>query len=184
MKIKIVKGDITKVQADGIVNAANNYLSRGGGVCGAIYSAAGIQLAKCTTNMMQRLYGNEPVATGSAHLTPAFDINTAAYIVHAVGPVYNPELGDELMEVLLEDAYKNSLGHAINRDMHSIAFPAISTGIYGFPMGKALKVVKKVLETTRYDGKIILTCFSKEDYKAYKREIKPWKIYLKRTFGK
>jgi len=180
MKIKIVKGDITKIPATIVVNAANNMLMSGGGVCGAIYKAAGYELNAATTEIMVKELGNEAMETGSSVMTPSFNMTNCENIVHAVGPIYNPALGDKLMSQMLTDAYESAINFATATGASSISFPAISTGIYGYPMDKALKVVKKVLETTSYDGKIILVCFEDKDFAAYKSEIKPWKIYFKR----
>lgn len=179
MKIKIIKGDITKVKADYIVNAANNRLLAGGGVCGAIYAAAGTDLSCRTETIMWNL-NNIPLEVGTAVLTPAYNIKHIKGIIHTVGPIYIPQFGEENMEELLEEAYTSSLEIAKSSKAKSIAFPAISTGIYGFPMDKALKVVKKVLEKTDFSGKIILVCFSDEDFKSYKSEIKPWEIMFTR----
>lgn len=180
MKIKIVKGDITQIPATIVVNAANNMLLAGGGVCGAIYKAAGYELNSYTTSIVAE-NGNNAIETGEARISPSFNMTNCEHIVHAVGPIYNPALGEDLMEQLLRDAYENSLYWAMRYGAESISFPAISTGIYGYPMDKALKVVKSVLETTPYTGTIKLVTFCEEDFKAYKKEIKPWKIYFTRT---
>jgi len=179
MKIKILKGDITKVPATIVVNAANNMLMSGGGVCGAIYKAAGYQLNSYTTSIIAE-NGNKALYTGETRISPSYNMDNCEHIVHAVGPIYNEELGEDLMAQLLMDAYRNSLYWAVKYGAKSISFPAISTGIYGYPMHKALKIVKRVLETTHYQGEVKLICFSDDDYKAYKSEIKPWKIYFTR----
>jgi len=180
MKIKILKGDITQIPASIVVNAANNQLMSGGGVCGSIYRAAGYELNAETTRIMVKKFGNQPLDTGQAVITPSYQMVNCKAIVHTVGPIYNKNLGDKLMEQLLTDAYENAINFATTSMASSIALPAISTGIYGYPMGKALKVVKKILETSPYEGTIKLVCFTDTDYEAYKSEIKPWKIYLKR----
>ncbi len=129
-RIEIIQGDITRVEADAIVNAANRALAMGGGVCGAIFRAAGIlELAAAC-----RIIGGCP--TGSAVITPAFGIATTKFIVHAVGPVYADYTPDEAA-ALLRGAYGSALAVAAENGCHSIAFPAISTGIYGYPLEAA-----------------------------------------------
>ncbi len=123
-------GDITTFQSDVIVNAANSSLLGGGGVDGAIHRAAGPELlAAC------RLLGG--AQTGEAKMTDAFGIHTARKIIHTVGPLYSDHTPGESTE-LLADCYRNSLDLAAN--FRSIAFPAISTGIYGYPMADASTV--------------------------------------------
>ncbi len=180
MKIKIIKGDITKIPATVIVNAANNKLEAGGGVCGAIYKAAGPRLGAYVKGYMAKHYGSASVETGSATLTPAFEMENCEYILHAVGPIYNLELGEGLMNRMLYEAYTNSLYQAYRMGAKSISIPAISTGIYGFPMDKALDMVHLALRHTVYNGQINLICFDDKDLAAYKKRIKPWKIKLAR----
>lgn len=128
--IEIMQDDITRVEADAIVNAANTALAMGGGVCGAIFRAAGISelAAAC------RVIGGCP--TGRAVVTPAFGIASAKFIVHAVGPVYVDHTPEEAA-TLLRSAYASALAVAADYDCRSIAFPAISTGIYGYPLEAA-----------------------------------------------
>jgi len=128
--IEIMQDDITRVEADAIVNAANTALAMGGGVCGAIFRAAGISelAAAC------RVIGGCP--TGRAVVTPAFGIASAKFIVHAVGPVYADHTPEEAA-TLLRSAYASALAVAADYDCRSIAFPAISTGIYGYPLEAA-----------------------------------------------
>ncbi len=161
MSIKAVKADITKLQTDAIVNAANNTLLGGGGVDGAIHRAAGPQLlAECRT-----LNGCE---TGQARITKGYNL-PAKYVIHTVGPVwYGGEQGEPQ---LLADAYRNSLKLAAEHNLKSVAFPAISTGVYGYPKEEAAHIA---IDTIReflkgYDMEVILTAFSDGDLKRYER---------------
>jgi O-acetyl-ADP-ribose deacetylase len=128
--IEVVEGDITKVAADAIVNAANSGLAEGGGVCGAIFRAAGRE------KLAQACRAIGHCATGSAVITPAFGIATARYIIHAVGPVFASYDSDEARR-LLRSAYRASIELAAAHGCKSLAFPAISTGIYGYPLEEA-----------------------------------------------
>jgi O-acetyl-ADP-ribose deacetylase (regulator of RNase III) len=130
--VEVVEGDITRVPADAIVNAANTALAAGGGVCGSIFRAAGRDrlAAAC------RAIGHCP--TGSAVITPAFDITTAKHIIHAVGPVYASHTSEEARR-LLRLTYESAIALAQRHGCRSIAFPAISTGIYGYPLEEACK---------------------------------------------
>jgi len=129
-EIEVIQGDITRITVDAIVNAANSALAMGGGVCGAIFRAAGVAVLTAAC----RAIGG--CATGNAVITPAFGIKTAKYIVHAVGPVYSERAPDEAAR-LLRGAYASALAVAAENGCTSIAFPAISTGIYGYPLGDA-----------------------------------------------
>lgn len=128
--LELVQGDITEQDSDAIVNAANTSLLGGGGVDGAIHRAAGSQLLEAT----RKLNG---CATGEAKITPGFRLR-ARYIIHAVGPVYRQP--DAEVARLLASAYRRSLDLAVAHDLKSVAFPAISTGIYGYPMDKAARI--------------------------------------------
>jgi O-acetyl-ADP-ribose deacetylase (regulator of RNase III) len=144
--VEIVQGDITRIEADAIVNAANAQLAAGGGVCGAIFRAAGTSelTAAC------RKIGHCP--TGTAAITPAFAINTARYIIHAVGPVYANHAPDEAA-TLLAAAYRSALNLAAAHGCTSIAFPAISTGIFGYLRAAACEIAAKVCcETAASNG--------------------------------
>ncbi len=138
--LRVVEGDITKVACDAIVNAANEGLHAGGGVCGAIFRAAGADelTAAC------RAIGHCP--TGSAVITPAFGITTAKHIVHAVGPVYSSTAPKEARR-LLRAAYVSAIRLAARHGCRSIAFPAISTGIYGYPIEDACREAVDVCRT-------------------------------------
>lgn len=156
MHIKVLKGDITKLNVDAIVNAANSSLL-GGGVDGAIHRAAGKELLEECRN----LHGCE---TSEAKITKGYQL-PAKYIIHTVGPVWN---GGSMNErVLLESCYKNSLQLAFENECDSIAFPAISTGIYGYPKEEAAQIaVATILENTKNkvgeDFEVWLVAFDEE----------------------
>ena len=128
--IEVAEGDITKLAVDAIINAANEYLLGGGGVDGAIHAAAGLELqAEC------RLIGNCP--TGEARITKAYRL-PARHVIHTVGPIWHG--GDRDEDGLLESCYRNSLALAREAGVKTIAFPAISTGVYRFPKERAASI--------------------------------------------
>ena len=149
VRIQTTIGDLTEERTDAIVNAANSALERGGGVCGAIFAKAGPELdAYCAT------LGGCP--TGAARLTPAFGIPIRG-IIHAVGPRYGTESGREAE--LLSSAWRSSLELADEAGFASVAFPSISTGIYGYPVEQAAQVAARTLAeygATRGDGSVRL----------------------------
>lgn len=148
-KIAIVQGDITKVAVDAIVNAANAQLAGGGGVDGAIHRAAGPQLL----DACRALGGCE---TGSAKMTPGFDL-PAKYVIHAVGPVYHG--GTQNEAALLASCYRTSMSLASAHECKSIAFPAISTGVYGYPFVDATRIaLATVIESLADAGNTIDEC--------------------------
>ncbi len=159
-RVEVRQCDITAVGVDAIVNAANSGLRAGGGVCGAIFDAAGDQ----RLSEACRAIGGCP--TGSAVATPAFDLEDRGvrHIIHAVGPIWDdqqPERCDEL----LRSAYESSLAIAEDRGLFSIAFPSISTGIYRFPRRRAAAIATSV--TTEHLGtleRIILVAFDTESF--------------------
>ena len=166
-RIQTVLGDITKVNdLDAIVNAANSSLLGGGGVDGAIHRAAGPELLdECRT-----LHG---CRTGEAKITGAYHL-PCKYVIHTVGPVWNG--GQDGEEQLLENAYRNSLQAAVDYGIRTIAFPSISTGVYGYPVDKAsLAAVRTVWKFCReHKGEIDLVRFVLFDPKtraAYARAI-------------
>ncbi len=162
--IELIKGDITQVDADAIVNAANKTLLGGGGVDGAIHRAAGSGLlAECRT-----LHGCE---TGQAKITKGYNL-PARYVIHTPGPVWHGGRSGE--EELLASCYRNSLLLAKEHGLKSIAFPSISTGIYSFPIEKASRIayrtVKEFLEhNPDVFEKIIFVLFSDNDLKIYRQ---------------
>ncbi len=164
-KIEIEKGDITKLKADAIVNAANTSLLGGGGVDGAIHRAAGPKLLEeCRT-----LNG---CPTGIAKITNGYNL-PAKFVIHTVGPVWNG--GNHNEEKLLADCYKNSLKQAVENNIKTIAFPAISTGVYHFPLERATKIaikeVKEFLEKNQSIEKVIFVCFDENTYQVYKENL-------------
>jgi len=160
-KIQIHRGDITKLKVDAIVNAANTSLLGGGGVDGAIHRAAGPELLEFN----RKLGGSK---TGEAKISPGFNL-PAKFIIHTVGPVWNGGKSNE--DKLLANCYINSLKLAVENKIKTIAFPAISTGVYHFPLERATKIavneVKKFLEKNESIEKVIFVCFSDHDYNIY-----------------
>lgn len=161
-KIEVLKGDITKFNVDAIVNAANTSLLGGGGVDGAIHRAAGPELLE----ECRKLNG---CPTGEAKITMGYNL-PAKYVIHTVGPIWNGGHNNE--DNLLADCYRNSLKLAVENRIKSIAFPAISTGVYSFPPERAARIA--VAEVTNflnnYDSieKVIFVCFDEKNYGIYK----------------
>lgn len=152
--------DITKLSVDAIVNAANSTLLGGGGVDGAIHRAAGPELlAECRT-----LHG---CPTGEAKITKGYRL-PASYVIHTVGPIYSGRAQDARD---LSNCYRNSLDLALENDLHSIAFPAISTGVYGYPLSEAVPVAVGAVRSwlsqhPDADMEIILSCFDPRTYQV------------------
>lgn len=161
--IKIIQGDITKMKADAIVNAANNSLLGGGGVDGAIHAAAGPHLLEeCMT-----LHGCH---TGDAKITLGYDL-PAKHVIHTVGPVYSGKSSDCDM---LRACYRNSLDLAKKADLHSIIFPAISTGAFGFPAKTAVEIAYDTIaewqkENSKYKMQVALCAYDDRMYQLYKQ---------------
>lgn len=164
-RIEIHKGDITKLKIDAIVNAANTSLLGGGGVDGAIHRAAGPKLLE-----FNRKFGG--CKTGEAKISPGFKLH-AEHIIHTVGPVWNGGKNNE--DKLLANCYINSLRLAVENGIKIIAFPAISTGVYRFPLERATKIafieVQKFLKKNESIKKVIFVCFDEEIYKVYEKNL-------------
>lgn len=161
-KILLVREDITKLEVDAIVNAANKSLLGGGGVDGAIHTAAGPELLE----ECKRLEGCE---TGEAKITPGYNL-PALHIIHTVGPIWYGGTKNE--EEQLANCYHNSLALARENNCKTIAFPNISTGIYHFPKERAAEIavreVKAFLDEDDTFDKVFFVCFDKENYNIYK----------------
>lgn len=168
--LSLVKGSCVDQEVDAIVNAANRFLMSGGGICGAIYKKAGyVELNEACSTIQT------PLEDGEAVITPAFNIKNAKYIIHAVGPDFNytPEAIDKL-----EDAYYNSLVVLKDNELHSIAFPLISSGIFGGRLDNPVMVsatccknaYKKFINNYKdYNINISLCAFTENEYEDCKK---------------
>ncbi|MDR3270507.1 MAG: macro domain-containing protein [Peptococcaceae bacterium] len=159
MPLMIIRGDITQIRADAIVNAANTGLAMGGGVCGAIFKAAGARELQAACAKVA------PIKTGEAAITPGFAL-PAKYVIHAAGPVYS-HWNAEQAERYLRAAYINSLNLAAGNGCESVAFPLISSGIYGYPKAEALAVATAAIGgwlNARDDMDVSLVVFDKEAF--------------------
>lgn len=162
MRIKVLKGDITKLKVDAIVNAANGSLLGGGGVDGAIHRAAGREL-------LEECRGLHGCNTGEAKMTKGYML-PAKYVIHTVGPVWHGGADGEAE--LLKNCYENSLQIATDNGFKSIAFPAISTGVYGYPKEQAAEIAVNTIvdfmtEKTAEDFEVWLVAFDDETEKLY-----------------
>ena len=160
-RVEIIEGDITKLAVDAIVNAANKSLLGGGGVDGAIHRAAGPQLLEET----RTLGGCE---TGQAKISGGYRL-PAKHVIHTVGPVWHG--GDRGEPELLANCYRNSLALAVKHGLRTVAFPSISTGVYGYPIELAapiaLRTVREFLEKEPSVEKVIFCTFGERDFRIY-----------------
>jgi len=163
--IELYRGDITKLNVDAIVNAANNSLLGGGGVDGAIQRVAGKELLE----ECRLLKG---CATGDAKVTKGYNL-PAKFVIHTVGPIWSGREDDAL---LLQSCYRKSLDLAVEKNVKSIAFPNISTGIYRFPKSDAadiaIETVHQFLNQNNFIEKVIFVVFDDENYQIYKEKLK------------
>jgi O-acetyl-ADP-ribose deacetylase len=160
-RIQVIQGDITLQKVDAIVNAANNSLLGGGGVDGAIHRAAGPRLLE----ECRRLHG---CATGSAKPTRGYDLQ-ATWVIHTVGPVWRG--GNQNEDVFLADCYRSCLKLAVEKQIRTIAFPSISTGAYGFPVGRASQIafteIRHHLSQNALPEKVYIVCFDIGTFQTY-----------------
>jgi O-acetyl-ADP-ribose deacetylase (regulator of RNase III) len=164
MKIELTKGDITKIEADVIVNAANSSLLGGGGVDGAIHRVGGKSILEDCIKIRNK---QGKCKTGEAVVTTAGNLS-AQYVIHTVGPIWNGD--EETCSQLLANCYKNSLKLAESLEMKVIAFPNISTGVYRFPKALAGKIAVEMVRDFKSDiiEKVIFVCFDDENEAIYK----------------
>lgn len=163
--MKLIKGDITKLEVDAVVNAANTSLLGGGGVDGAIHRAGGPAILEECKRIRAKQGGCK---VGEAVVTTAGNL-PAKFVIHTVGPVWNGGKNNE--ETLLASAYQSSLALALEHKLSSIAFPNISTGIYRFPKNRAAEIavntVKEFLSTNNAEIEVTFVCFDDENYRIY-----------------
>jgi O-acetyl-ADP-ribose deacetylase (regulator of RNase III) len=167
--IKLIKGDITKMKVDAIVNAANSSLLGGGGVDGAIHRAGGPAILEECRQIRARQGGCD---TGEAVITTAGQL-PAKYVIHTVGPVWND--GNKKEPELLANCYRNCLQLALAHGVKTIAFPNISTGVYRFPKPNAadiaIETVQQFLATDNSLEEVFFVCFDDENYNLYKKKL-------------
>lgn len=175
MPFTIVRQDITKIKVDAIVNAANTTLQMGGGVCGAIFKAAGASELQVACDKLT------PIQTGEAVITPGFRL-LAKYVVHTAVPVYSD--GKHFEEGLLRSCYTNSLKRAVENSCESIAFPLISSGIYGYPKAEALRVATSAIQDFLADNdiEVSLLMFDKAAFDVSKKLLGEVKAFIDENY--
>jgi O-acetyl-ADP-ribose deacetylase (regulator of RNase III) len=170
-RIRLVRGDITCVNADAVVTAANEALCSGGGVDGAIHDAAGPELLEASRVLA-------PCLAGSAKITNGFNL-TARFVIHAVGPIFRDY---EIDGAILAATYQASLSLAVENHVASIVFPCISTGAFGFPADEACEIaINTVVEWIRTNDspiQVIFCCFESRDYALYQARLNQLGIAL------
>lgn len=165
MKIEVIKADITTIEVDAIVNAANSSLLGGGGVDGAIHRKGGKAILDECIKIRERQGG---CSTGEAVITTAGNL-PAQHVIHTVGPIWNG--GKKNEDQLLQNCYVNSLSLAIDNNCKTVAFPNISTGVYHFPKDRAAKIAVETVQHFKQQellDKVIFVCFDDENYELYK----------------
>ncbi|MEM3730490.1 MAG: O-acetyl-ADP-ribose deacetylase [Candidatus Bathyarchaeia archaeon] len=171
-KVLLVQGDITEMETEAIVNAANPSLMGGGGVDGAIHKKGGPKILEECKRIREKEWP-EGLPTGKAVITSGGNLK-AKYVIHTVGPIWRG--GNSGEPELLADAYRNSLSLAVSKGIKTIAFPSISTGAYGYPIEKACRIalstVKEFLEKVDKLEKVVFVLFSKRDFEIYREAAK------------
>ena len=172
MPLTIVRNDITKMRVDAIVNAANTALQMGGGVCGMIFKAAGEKKLQAACDPLA------PIQTGEAVITPGFDL-PAKYVIHTAGTVYRDGRCGE--EAQLRSCYTNSLDLALKNGCESIAFPLISSGIYGYPKDEALAVATSAIGSwlLKNDMNVSLVVFDKAAFALSRKLLSEVKVFYR-----
>ena len=163
MEVKIILGDITERNTDAIVNAANRELRWGSGVCGAIFRKAGGEI------LQKECYEKGPIKTGEAIETKGYNLK-AKYIIHTAGPIYY-DYSKEESKRLLSNSYLNSMKLADKLGLKSIAFPSISTGVYGYPIEEASKIALKTIYNYKPETLelVEIVCFDKNTFNEYNK---------------
>ena len=167
-RVRVVVGDITKQETDAIVNAANSSLLGGGGVDGAIHRAGGPQILEACREIRRTRFP-EGLPSGEAVITTGGKL-PALYVIHTVGPIYGNQEGREAE--LLANCYHNSLTLAVEKNLASVAFPSISTGVYGYPRAEAAEISSRTIEnflsTDRQLSEVRLVFFQERDAKVFR----------------
>jgi len=168
-RIQVIKGDITKIKVDAIVNAANSSLLGGGGVDGAIHRAGGPAILEDCKKIVAR---QGRCKTGEAVITSAGNL-PAKYVIHTVGPVWNSGNNDE--RIKLSNCYLNSLRIAVEHNLKTIAFPNISTGVYRFPKKEAAQIsvscIQKFILNNSAIEQVLIVCFDEENYQYVSNQL-------------